>query len=186
MTAGEEVCGRRPERCTGGVLIVNKRSASSLVRAAMATGLCAVLLLLPVSDASAQAAEEASVKRVVERFLAALGEGDLEALPGMFAPGASIGTASLRDGAWVTSTLSFEAWLATLRQRTTWRRFREPVSEFTVHIEDGPMAFVRADATVIVDDRAVSHNIDFFTLVQADGTWKFLSASYIARPLQTE
>jgi len=165
---------------------MNKVTAGSLARAAMATGLCTVLLLLPLSNASAQAVEEASVKRLVQRFLAALGEGDLEALPAMFAPGASIGTASLRDGTWVRSTLSFEAWLATLRERPAWRRFREPVSAFTVHIEDGPMAFVRADATVVVDDRAVSHNIDYFTLVKDNGDWKFLSASYIARPLQTQ
>ena len=48
------------------------------------------------------------------------------------------------------------------------------------------MAFVRADATVIVDDQVRSHNIDYFTLVRDGGTWKFLSASYVAKPVSPD
>ena len=62
--------------------------------------------------------------------------------------------------------------------------FREPVAEFTVHIENGQMAFVRADATYIVGDQVFSHNIDYFTLVRDGDVWKFLSASYVAQPVE--
>ncbi len=48
------------------------------------------------------------------------------------------------------------------------------------------MAFVRADATVIVDDQVRSHNIDYFTLVRDGGAWKFLSASYVAKPVSPD
>jgi hypothetical protein len=48
------------------------------------------------------------------------------------------------------------------------------------------MAFVRADATFIVEDRVVSHNIDYFTLVRDGGAWRFLSASYVARPVSAD
>jgi len=48
------------------------------------------------------------------------------------------------------------------------------------------MAFVRADATVIRDGQARSRNIDYFTLVREDGAWKFLSASYVAKPIESE
>ena len=124
-----------------------------------------------------------SAKELVESFLIAVGDGNLDALPSMFVSNANIGTASLRDGSWVTSTMTFDEWLATLRERATWTRFREPVAEFTVHVEVSRMAFVRADVTVFVDDQARSHNIDYFTLVREDGAWKFLSASYVARPI---
>jgi hypothetical protein len=48
------------------------------------------------------------------------------------------------------------------------------------------MAFVRADATLIREGRARSRNIDYFTLVREDGVWKFLSASYVAKPIESE
>jgi len=99
---------------------------------------------------------------------------------------ANIGTASWREGKWVASTKTFEDWFIELKAETTWTRFQEPVAEFTVHIEEGQMAFVRADATLIVDDQLVSHNIDYFTLVRDGGAWKFLSASYVAQPISAE
>jgi hypothetical protein len=46
----------------------------------------------------AQSSAEAEAKAAVERFLTAAGEQDVEALAAMFAPGASIASASLRDG----------------------------------------------------------------------------------------
>jgi hypothetical protein len=142
-----------------------------------------LLLIFGQSSAFAQSEDEKAAKGLVESFLIAVGDGNLDALPEMFVSDANIGTASLRDGSWVTSTMTFDAWLALLRKETSWTRFREPVSEFTIHVEDSKMAFVRADATVFIDDQASSHNIDYFTLVREDGDWKFLSASYVAKPV---
>ncbi len=144
-----------------------------------------LLLIIGQSSALAQSEDEEATKGLVESFLIAVGEGDLDALPNMFVSNANIGTASLRDGSWVTSTMTFDEWLTSLRKRTTWTRFRESVSEFTIHVEDSRMAFVRANATVFVDDQARSHNVDYFTLVREDGTWKFLSASYVAKPVDS-
>jgi len=145
----------------------------------------AALLALP-SSAWGESGDEQIVKDFVDQFLTTVGEGDLDALPAMFVPNANIGTASLREGKWVASTKTFAAWLTELKAETTWTRFREPVTHFTVHIEDGQMAFVRADATVIVEDIVVSHNIDYFTLVRDGGSWRFLSASYVARPVTAD
>ena len=145
----------------------------------------AVLFAL-LSNAWGESDDEQIVKDLVDQFLITLGEGDLDALPAMFVSRANIGTASLRDGKWVASTKMFEEWFNELKAETTWTRFREPVTEFTVHIEDGQMAFVRADATFIVEDRVVSHNIDYFTLVRDGGAWRFLSASYVARPVSAD
>jgi ketosteroid isomerase-like protein len=137
-----------------------------------------------LSSAWADSDDEQVVKDFVEQFLTTLGDGDLDALPAMFVSNANIGAASWRDGKWVASTKTFEEWFIELQAETTWTRFREPVAEFTVHIEKGQMAFVRADATYIVDDQVLSHNIDYFTLVRDGGAWKFLSASYVAQPVE--
>ena len=161
-------------------------NARCVARVAIAMTFCTLLLFIGLSSAMAQSEDEESAKSLVESFLAAVGDGDLDALSNMFVSNANIGTASLRDGSWVTSTLTFDEWLTAMRQQTTWTRFREPVSKFTIHVEDSRMAFVRADATVFVDGQARSHNIDYFTLVREDGAWKFLSASYVAKPVNSD
>jgi len=62
-------------------------------------------------------------------------------------------------------------------------RFREPVTDFTVHVDDGQLASVRAVATVRRDGQVLSRNIDCFTLLRdASGAWKFVNGTYPARP----
>ena len=160
--------------------MAKSRGTARLANSAIAVS---AALFVVWSSAWGQNDDEQAVTDLVSGFLIALGEGDLDAIPEMFVSNANIGTASLREGKWVASTRTFEEWFGQLKARTTWTRFREPVTKFTVHIEDGQMAFVRADATVIVDNVARSHNIDYFTLVREEGSWKFLSASYVAKPI---
>jgi hypothetical protein len=64
--------------------------------------------------------------------------------------------------------------------RTTAYHFSEPVNKFTVHI-DGDLAFVKADANFIVDGELRSNNPDYFTLIRADGAWKFVNISYVTK-----
>lgn len=161
-------------------------SSAHLVRYKVMLVVSAFVLILESSGASAQSDDEEAVKRHVEGFLTALGDGNLDAIPDMFVPDANIGTARMHDGSWITSTKTFAEWMTSLRELSTWNRFSEPVSEYTVHVEDSMMAFVRADATVIRDGQARSRNIDYFTLVREDGAWKFLSASYVAKPVESE
>lgn len=148
--------------------------------------LCGLLLCLPpvaAAQESAESAVEAEVRAVVERFLDAVGRQDLDALSAMFAPGASIAAASLRDGRWVTRSQSFDDWLSGLRAAGPGTPYREPVNEFHVHVDDGQLAFVRADARLIRDGTVRSHNIDYFTLIRdSDGQWKFVNGSYKAKP----
>jgi ketosteroid isomerase-like protein len=145
-----------------------------------------VLCAWPLQGA-AQASASDEVKAVVQRFLDALKRNDLDALPAMFAPGASIATASLRDGRWVTTSQSFDAWLARIRSVPRGEPFQEPVSEFTVHVDDDRLAFVRADARIIRNGVVRSHNIGYFTLLwEGTGTWKFVNASYTAKPVRPQ
>jgi hypothetical protein len=129
--------------------------------------------------------DERAVTDVVEGFLRVAGRYDLDSLPHFFAPDANIGSASLRDGEWVVSTVTFDEWYASLGERTNPRPYTEPVTEFTVHVDNGQLAFVRADATLMRDGQAQSHNIDYFTLIRLDGTWKILSGSYTAVPIDS-
>ena len=141
------------------------------------------MLIIGQSATAAESDDERAARTLVESFLTAVGDGNLDALPDMFVSDANIGTASLRAGTWITSTMTFDEWMASLRERTEWNRFSEPVSEYTIHVEDSVMAFVRADATLVMDGQPRSRNIDYFTLVRENGAWKFLSASYVARPI---
>ncbi len=65
--------------------------------------------------------DETAVKTAVEDLLEAMGSYDIE---------------SLRDGTWVTSTMRFERFLAGLESETDPTHYTEPVTEFTVHIDD--------------------------------------------------
>lgn len=135
------------------------------------------------TDRSSAVTDEEAVKAAVERFLLAVGNYDLEELPPMFTANANIGVARIRDGKQFTITYTFEEFHSMLKSRTDPSTYREPVSQFTVHVERGVLAFVRADATLIRDGQPRSHNIDYFTLLKDNGTWKFLSASYVATPI---
>lgn len=126
---------------------------------------------------------EAEVKRAVERFLDAIGRYDLDAVAEMFTDEASIGAASISNGQWATSTLPIREFLARLRSDPNPTHYKEPVSDFVVLVDDGRLAFVRADATLVIDNEPRRHNIDYFTLMNLDGTWKFISASYVSKPI---
>jgi hypothetical protein len=143
-----------------------------------------VLAVLGCSEAPSSEDEQA-VTEVVERFLRVAGRFDLDSLPLLFAPDANIAATSRRDGKPVSSTWTFDEWLASLRARSSPRPYTEPVSEFTVHVDNGQLAFVRADATLVRDGRAQAHNIDYFTLIRHEGTWKILSGSYTTTPLDS-
>jgi ketosteroid isomerase-like protein len=131
----------------------------------------------PVSE------DEQAVIEVVERFLGAAGRYDLDSLPLLFTPDANIAATSRPDGEAVSTTFSFDEWLASLRARPNPRPYTEPVSHFTVHVDNGQLAFVRADATLMRDGEPQSHNIDYFTLIRHEGAWKILSGSYTTTPI---
>ena len=130
------------------------------------------------------ASDEIAVRETVERFLAAIGRYDVDAVAEMFVDVANIGAASLVDGVWTTRTLTIDEFLTRLRNESDPTRYTEPVRDFVIHVEDGRLAFARADATVVVGGEPVRHNIDYFTLMNVEGGWQFLSASYVSKPLE--
>ncbi|MGD9906598.1 MAG: nuclear transport factor 2 family protein [Vicinamibacterales bacterium] len=123
-----------------------------------------------------------AVQTAVEHFLDVLGKRDLDALPALFMPGATMAVVRQRDGQWTTSVQSFEEWLGGLRSQTTATAFREPLTGVSVHVEDGRLAFLRADFTVVIDGQVRSHGVDYFTLVKDGERWKILNGSYTSHP----
>jgi hypothetical protein len=129
-------------------------------------------------------ADETAVKKLVESFLVAVGNGDLDAIKPMFLPRATIGGSSFRDGKWNAFTTTIEDYLSSNKDNHS--PYTEPVSNYTIHISEGQLAFVKADATLFREGKAQSHNMDYFTLLKKNGAWKFLSAAYTAKPIITK
>lgn len=125
-------------------------------------------------------AEKAAVIDLVEQFLTAAGNYDLDAIPAMFCEKANIAGASLRDGKWNTYTMTIQEFLERLKVDSNPIKYTEPVSNFTIHMDMGMLAFVRADAIFTINGEPRNNNLDYFTLVKEDGNWKILNGSYVS------
>ena len=79
--------------------------------------------------------------------------------------------------------MTAEAWFESLKKRSNPTRYTEPVSNYTIHISEGRLAFVLADATYCINRIAKAHNVDYFILIKDDVDWKFLSGSFISTPI---
>lgn len=155
-------------------------------RAPRVTRVAAALLVAAASlaaavPARAQAPEQLSARAAVEHFLDALGNRNLDALSALFAPKATMAIARQRDGQWSYTTQAFEEWLAGLTAQNPGTRFREPLTNVTVHVADGQLAVVSADFTVVIDGQVRSHGVDYFTLVKDGGAWKIVNGSYTSK-----
>jgi len=128
--------------------------------------------------------DKLAVKTLVERFLIAAGSYDVEAMPEMFCEKANIGGASFRNGKWNTFTMTFAEFLEILKSESNPTKYTEPVSKFTIHMENGMLAFVKADAILKVNGEPKNNNFDYFTLIKEDGEWKILNGSYVSVPIE--
>jgi ketosteroid isomerase-like protein len=147
--------------------------------------LAALLVLTTIAvPAAAQPVDPdaTAVRRAVEQFLDDLGNRRLDKLPAQFAPKATMVIVRQRDGRWSSTHQMFDEWLAGLKSQSPGTMFREPLTNVTVHVESGQLAFLRADFTVVVDGTVRSHGVDYFTLVKDDGAWKIVNASYTSAP----
>ena len=135
------------------------------------------------NDSTNMSSDEAAVKTTVEHFLTAAGNYDIETMPDMFTTKANIGGASLKNGKWNTFTMTLEEFLAKLKSISNPIKYKEPVHHYTVHIEEGKLAFVKADATLFREGKAQSNNFDYFTLLKENETWKILNGSYVSIPI---
>ena len=127
-------------------------------------------------------AEEKEIIAKVERFLFVAGNYDLNAMREMTVQKAIVGIVRLKDGKRITTTMTIEEYCEGTKNRRI-RPYFEPVKEYTIHVNDGHLAFARADAILYTNGVPLSHNIDYFTLIKESGVWKFISLSYTATPI---
>jgi len=79
--------------------------------------------------------------------------------------------------------MTIQEFIEALKSKPDPKIYSEPVDNWTIHLESGQLAFVRADATVIRDGKKLSHNIDYFTLIKEADGWKILNGSYVSTPI---
>lgn len=125
---------------------------------------------------------EEAVRAAVVRLIRAMGSYDVDSMREMFMPAANIGFASVRDGHWVRGLMTADDFIADLEAEVDPVHYDEPIKELSLHIDGGQLAVLRADATLIVDGEPVRQNIDCFTLINDEGTWRFANASYVGKP----
>lgn len=134
------------------------------------------------SAARGQDPEAQAVQAAVEHFLAVAGNRDVDALTPLLAPQATINVARFRDGRWTHTAQTRAEWVAALRAQAASARFREPLTDVSVHVEDGQLAYLRAHFTIVIDGAIQSHGVDYFTLVNSGGAWQVANLSYTNRP----
>lgn len=146
----------------------------------LTAALAAAVGLVPAT-ALAQTPDHQAARAAVERFLEVLGTRQLDQLPALFAPKATMVVVRNRDGQWSHTTSTVDEFLATLKAQATATTFAEPLTNVSVHVEDGQLAFVRADFTIVIGGQVRSHGVDYFTLVKDGGAWKLVNASYTSK-----
>ena len=129
--------------------------------------------------------DETEVIETVEHFLFAAGNYNLEAMSKMMTDHANVGSVTLKNGERVINTMTIRDFFDGVKKRIP-RPYYEPVKEYTIHLNDDHLAFVRADATLYAFGVPQSHNMDYFTLMKDGEVWKFLSLSYSSTPIPEE
>lgn len=79
--------------------------------------------------------EKAAVINLVEQFLTAIGNHDIETVQTMFSENANIYGTSLRDEKWRTNMYTIQEFLELLKSYDNPTKYTEPVSKFTIHME---------------------------------------------------
>ena len=139
-------------------------------------------MLALASPALAQTADKKAVQEAVERFLLQLGDKEYDKVAAALAPKALVVIARQRDGQWANSFQTGEEWVAALKKNPNPAAFREPLSNVSVTIDSGRLAYLRADFQIVRDGSAQSHGVDQFTLVRDGDAWKLAVVAFTSLP----
>jgi SnoaL-like protein len=151
--------------------------------AALAAAFAFSLSLTAGAQGDAKAVQEA-----VEAFLSHLGNAEFDKVAQDLASKSTIIVVRNRPSAgpgqpeWSTSHQTGEEWLAVLKRNPNPVRFREPLTNVSVTVDDDHLAHLRADFQVLRDGNPQSHGVDQFTLVRENGVWKIAVVAYTSIP----
>jgi SnoaL-like protein len=141
-----------------------------------------LLAVALASPAVAQPSDKQAVQDTVERFLLQLGGKEYDKVAATLAPKALVMIARQRDGQWTNSFQTGEEWVAALKKNPNPAAFREPLSNVTITIDSGRIAYLRADFQIMRDGKAQSHGVDQFTLVRDGDAWKMAVVAFTSIP----
>ena len=149
------------------------------MRKILATGSLVVAL---ASAAVAQPSDKKVVQDVIEQFLLQLGDKEYDKVAAALAPKALVVIARQRDGAWANTYQTGEEWVAGLKKNPNPATFREPLSNVSVTVDSGRIAYLRADFQIVRDGSVQSHGVDQFTLVRDGDAWKIAVVAFTSLP----
>jgi hypothetical protein len=145
--------------------------------------LALIMVAVLAASAAAQTADQKGVRQAVEAFLLHLGDHEFDKVAADMTPKAIIVITRERDGQWSNSLQTGDEWIAALTKNPNPVTFREPIAAVKVTIDDGRLAFLRADFQVMRDGKAQSHGVDQFTLVREGAAWKIAVVAYTSMPV---
>ena len=126
--------------------------------------------------------DEAEVRATLEKFLLAAGNYNLEVMKKMMAANANLAITRLKNNQWSAETVTMDTYFNSAKDQNYLPYF-EPLSKLTIHISDGQLAFVKADGILHRFGMPLKHNVDYFTLLKENGTWKFTNISFTSTPI---
>jgi ketosteroid isomerase-like protein len=128
-------------------------------------------------------ADRRAVQARVEEFLKKLGGRDLAGARAMLAPKVLIVIIrQQRDGSFANTYQTRDEFIAQLEKNASQPKFEEPLTNVTVTVDSGSLAYVRADFAIMRDGKAVSTGVDHFTLVKEADQWKVAVLAYTSLP----
>jgi hypothetical protein len=128
------------------------------------------------------AGTEGAVRQAVEAFLTDLGKLDYHKVSAMLTPRALIVIVRQQQGAFATTTLSGDEWLASWWGNPDRAPFQEPLSNMRITIESEHLAHVRADFQILQNGVTTSSGVDHFTLVRDAKGWKIAAVAFTSIP----
>ncbi len=136
----------------------------------------------------AQTSDRKAVQDAVEAFLLHLGDHEFDKVANDLAAKSLVVVVRERpaNGAgqpeWTNSYQTGEAWLEALKKNPNPTTFREPLSNVSVTVDSGRLAYLRADFQTVRDGKVGSSGVDQFTLTLENGAWKIAAVAYTSLP----
>ncbi|HQY53324.1 MAG TPA: nuclear transport factor 2 family protein [Ignavibacteria bacterium] len=121
--------------------------------------------------------EQMEIKSIVECFLIIAGNYDIEKMEGIISEKANIGISRLNEGEWQSTVITITEYFEDCKTRKL-QPYYETVSEWKIDINEGQIAFVKADAILHIFGVPATRNQDYFTLIKENAKWKFLNLSF--------
>ncbi|HEY2907037.1 MAG TPA: hypothetical protein VGJ29_14135 [Vicinamibacterales bacterium] len=139
---------------------------------------------------AAQTADHKAVQDAVAAFLLHLGDHEFDKVATDLSAKSIIIVVRERPASgagqaeWTNSYQTGESWVETLKKNPNPTTFREPLTNVSVTIDSGRLAYVRADFQTVRDGKVGSSGVDQFTLTLENGAWKIAAIAYTSLPVK--